>query len=1188
MGLPLNFPDTSGGLILNGSFELPDASGGTLDCTAGAVTDWECFNPAFVFSNANAAEPGPLAFDGSQVLVTIGGDGLAQQSVAVTAGETVNASVYAMNWATNKLFDGSIAIFQLAFFDAGNNQVGVNSEVKADSVGNEDYTLTQMPGTSTADWTRMDVSGVAPVGAVRAQILMLHVIGGGDPASRVFWDNVSLSLASSGQQSNDISYFETLKFAVNTSAAGSLMDLEVRMEDAAATVATAFLSDYTPTASGVAGWDLYEISLSNFAGVDLTDIRALGFYNASTVDKMDGAYPAYFSATLYFDNVHFVADLPAPLIGLLVDMPVEGVTFSSETQSGITNSAGEFLYLPGEMVTFTVGDILLGTVLGAPIITPLELTGSANPTDQAAINQLVFLQSIDSDMTPSNGITISAASQAEAIGLSLDFTLGSAAFTSAISGPTGLVNIIAPGNAVVSETDAVNNFYEAFPPTGSGANTTMSLDLGTVDANGTAAITITVQAKDSSGNDITASAGLVTLTSTGNAIVSTPVMDNNDGTYTATVTNATPESVTITGTIGGNDITSGDLTLVFVGAVDLFATIIDAPSNIEADGITKTTVTVQLRDANDNNLGTGAGLVELTIGESIPDNSASFDNGTQVTTATNNMDGTYTAFVKNSQAEDVTITGTIAGTVTGAFDDDVTVRFIVGAASGATTTISAVQSAAVNNGSNTSIRSRITIQAKDTGGNNITVGGDSVNLTITESTPNNSASFDNGTNTTSAIDNSDGTYTAYVKNTASETIVIEGTIGGNAIADDTTTVLFGNSVAVSSETNNDSELLARVPAFNDAACDQTVTLTDGVPTATYPSYEGVESSEAANLPATPTNGCVESVVDWGPGIDAISTYSSDFESPLLADMVGDTDVEDFKIGNIVNGGAGWFPGTFGAPANYNNGFSRIVPGEGDLAQGDQQLSIFNDYNSFGAFGTNPPGTSVQSFVTRDVGTVGAGDEGVTYRFSFDAKLGNIESPWQAEAFVKVLKQSDASYIELANNTFDSDAILTVDWAGGFIELVIDSGMVGELVQLGFNSTSTDYGPTGVFYDNLDFSPLLVDLTGYATLKFAFDTSDVTGAAFADMELRMVDGNGGVASVYMSDYIPVPANPAIAGADWQLYEIPLVDFTGTLDKTMMKSLIFADPSSTVIPIPGPGVTPLEGTTRSDDLHFIETP
>jgi hypothetical protein len=213
---------------------------------------------------------------------------------------------------------------------------------------------------------------------------------------------------------------------------------------------------------------------------------------------------------------------------------------------------------------------------------------------------------------------------------------------------------------------------------------------------------------------------------------------------------------------------------------------------------------------------------------------------------------------------------------------------------------------------------------------------------------------------------------------------------------------------------------------------------------------------------------------------AAITYSSDFES--IDTTGGDVDVENFKIGNIVNGGGGWFPGTFGAPANYNTGYSAIVD-EGGAAQGNQQLSIFSDYNGWSPF-VDGPGITLQTFVSQDMGVLDAGDVGETYTFTFDGKLGNIvdDPTSQAEAFIKVLKSSDGSFIELANITFDSDAGLTTDWSeGNTIDLLIDAGMVGELIQIGFNTTATDWAPSGVVYDNLSFSSSPVPVPAAAWL-----------------------------------------------------------------------------------------------------------
>lgn len=151
-----------------------------------------------------------------------------------------------------------------------------------------------------------------------------------------------------------------------------------------------------------------------------------------------------------------------PVTGIFVDSPVDGAEWeTSGGASGLTNEQGEFSYVPGEQVSFSVGSILLGSAPGAPVITAVELTGSNNPNDTAAVNLLVFLQSIDADQDPGNGITITAATRAAAVGQSLDFSAPD--FATAVQ---AVVASIAPGNTVVSAIDALAHFYTTFTALG--------------------------------------------------------------------------------------------------------------------------------------------------------------------------------------------------------------------------------------------------------------------------------------------------------------------------------------------------------------------------------------------------------------------------------------------------------------------------------------------------------------------------------------------------------------------------------------------------------------------------------------------------------------------------------------------------------------------------------------------------
>ena len=470
--------------LVNGQFEVPDASGGNVGCSPSACDGWTAFE--FVNIN-NTAGPssGPVSHDvgGTQSLTMFGpfsfdsASGAYQADDTVVAGSTYTATAHVMNWAPDALAADNIGILQLTFWSAPGGQTGGGTqlakfEVLVDST--DDGTNIYLPpqdGAEISDWTQVSITEVAPAGTASAEIFMLHIqLNNPAAGGSIFWDDVSITkgVTPPSGLGADVSSYEFLRFGLNSTAASTLMDLEVKLVDATAGTASVFLSNYTPTASAVAGWNLYEIPVAGIpAGVDTTSITSLGLYNASsTVTGATSATPTLFDATLYFDDVHFAtgaAGVPPTLKGVLIDSVVEGVSYQSATQSGITNNLGEFEYLADEMVTFSVGGIVLGTAKGAAIITAVELTGGADPIDQTATNQLVFLQSIDEDEDPSNGITINAATLAAAATQTLDFTLDSAAFTTAVTAVvTAITGAPAPVNTVVSETTALDNFYVTY------------------------------------------------------------------------------------------------------------------------------------------------------------------------------------------------------------------------------------------------------------------------------------------------------------------------------------------------------------------------------------------------------------------------------------------------------------------------------------------------------------------------------------------------------------------------------------------------------------------------------------------------------------------------------------------------------------------------------------------------------
>jgi beta-glucanase (GH16 family) len=100
----------------------------------------------------------------------------------------------------------------------------------------------------------------------------------------------------------DISAYQTLNFAIDTSAMSGFADLVLQIENPSGgqPAPKVSLSSYTPEMSD--NWALYEIPLSDFlgqaVGLDLSNVVYLGFWNAQLANGQLGF------GTLYFDDIH--------------------------------------------------------------------------------------------------------------------------------------------------------------------------------------------------------------------------------------------------------------------------------------------------------------------------------------------------------------------------------------------------------------------------------------------------------------------------------------------------------------------------------------------------------------------------------------------------------------------------------------------------------------------------------------------------------------------------------------------------------------------------------------------------------------------------------------------------------------------------------------------------------------------
>jgi hypothetical protein len=146
--------------------------------------------------------------------------------------------------------------------------------------------------------------------------------------------------------------------------------------------------------------------------------------------------------------------------------------------------------------------------------------------------------------------------------------------------------------------------------------------------------TIAIQGRDQFGNNLVSTGGTVSVSITSGPHFGTPVpvVDNNDGTYTAsytpTIVGTDNFLITLNGTlIGGGPYSS----LVAPGVVSAVNSTASVPPGNAGN---PTTVVVQAKDQFGNNLTTGGAVVELTITGA---------NNPGLIAAADNLDGTYTA-----------------------------------------------------------------------------------------------------------------------------------------------------------------------------------------------------------------------------------------------------------------------------------------------------------------------------------------------------------------------------------------------------------------------------------------------------------------------------------------------------------------------------------------------------------------
>lgn len=244
----------------------------------------------------------------------------------------------------------------------------------------------------------------------------------------------------------------------------------------------------------------------------------------------------------------------------------------------------------------------------------------------------------------------------------------------------------------------------------------------------------------------------------------------------------------------------------------------------------------------------------------------------------------------------------------------------------------------------------------------------------------------------------------------------------------------------------------------------------------------------------------------------LANYAENFEALDSSDpeALGNTGWKVF--GNVFDAsGINYLYGYGPFPApNDGGGFSGVATGQGGIDQGDNQLSIFSDYNN----GDHGNGFLIESNVFQER-VIGADNIGKTYTLQFDAKRGNIDGSSIASAFIKTLDPGAGFFVTTFETLDTSDIDIT--WNTYSLELTITEELFGQIIQIGFATVATNFEASGNFYDNITFNDGGVDTDGdgvddsldNCTLRANPDQRDSNGDGYGNACDPDFDDNGTV-------------------------------------------------------------------------------
>jgi adhesin/invasin len=616
----------------------------------------------------------------------------------------------------------------------------------------------------------------------------------------------------------------------------------------------------TKTVTVVSGGVTKTTPISFVAGVPSSVMTA--FTAGPTTVTADGAATTTLTVTVQDAQGN-------PVLGQSVSFSGTGTANSFSATSGTTSGAGIFAatlassQAEAKHLTATVGAFTktadVTFVAGAPSASTSTL--AANPTsltaDGSGTSTLTFtVRDAQGNPVPSQAISLSSSGTANT-GLPASGTTDAAGvFTATLASTRAESKTVSAVAGGVTKTAGVT--FVAGPAS---ATTSMLVaSPASVPADNASATTLTLTVEDAHGNLVAGQA--VSLASSGFNNVLSSASGNTDagGVFTATLRSSTAQTKTVTATVG-----------VFVETADVVFTVgvpssahtsvVASPASVTADGVSTTSLTVTVEDAQGNPV--PSQVVSLA--------STGSGNIFAPATGSTNAAGVFSTTLASSVAEAKTITAT-AGPATAT----TSVSFVAGAPSGGTTTLAAAPTSVAADGSS---QSTLTVTVLDAQGN--PVAGQAVSLAAT------------GTNNTltpaSGTSSAAGVVTATFASTTAELKTVTATLGGISKTADVTftvpTISTTNSSLVASPnalvadgTTSTTLTVSVRDASNAAVVGQTVTFSGTGTANAFSATSGVTDASGlltVTLSSTKAEAKTLTATVNGASLTAAVTFSAD-------------------------------------------------------------------------------------------------------------------------------------------------------------------------------------------------------------------------------------------------------------------------------------------------------------------------